>query len=866
MPEHSPNSNQFLVPTGPARPRVQQRQQPASGGSSATTSESSSVSITSSTATIATSSTSALNATTTTTVKTNFAATSQSAGDAYRGTPGSSQPFIHEGVNYYMKPVYTASQFDQSQPTQIMDTTDVLSDEDESSEVSAAKKPIFARLEGNRGTMHVDLIKNEKRHRTFGTDEQCCDTIINHTHWPTPVVKEVWFKLTWKFDHQDKVTVTLFDLSSTGVYVNNRLVGNGRSRVLDWHDVIKDSADARRDRFRYTYKPSDYDPSPETIRTETDVYEVETKSVGAGMYSKVYRATNSNGEVVACKLIDFRVRDYNESEKESVEHEIQLLKELSKDHHHENIVKFVDHLRVDYRTYIFTEFVEGVTLHRYYRDNNNLMTERECRHIFKQTCDAVNYLHVRNVVHRDIKSENVMIRKDMHVKLIDFGLARSPTSTSVLHTVCGTRAYMAPETAVNGQELNGYGKAVDVWSLGVMLFRMLAGAYPFDQSTYDQGAVHPKDVRKEGEGDALPIKEEGDEVSVKKESDEAAEKESVEETDMRGVEQEHDPINYGDKKPPSYKLNWRPFVDKIQTRSEEVKALLNKMLMVDPSRRVLIKDVLRDDWIRMMDDELEKIDQAVNNLKKFTNYTDPDADEVWGMLYKVPGSFDEGLSQKQCVIDRDKDGDVMVSDMSVNGTYINTLKIEYGKASQLLDGDELGFIIPPDSGRVSLPGGTSMPYTRYLKYRVELKNAPAATEDLMVRRRYTVSTAPGLKDKTRKLVPMDPIQNKEWNADSWGWLEPISQHTEKKILNESQTKIGRGYNCTLGWDGLTGRAFLTSNGLNSTRINGNLLSGRIQVNDGDVIQLVWPQDNCGHSLGYTLHLRSAEPPNKKLRE
>jgi serine/threonine protein kinase len=70
-----------------------------------------------------------------------------------------------------------------------------------------------------------------------------------------------------------------------------------------------------------------------------------------------------------------------------------------------NIIAYVDHHNTPDRVYIFSEFAPGTTLVEYYRDNNNYVTERDSRFIFQQICDAVDYLHQRGIIHRDIKSE-----------------------------------------------------------------------------------------------------------------------------------------------------------------------------------------------------------------------------------------------------------------------------------------------------------------------------------------------------------------------------------------------------------------------------------------------------------------------------
>ena len=83
------------------------------------------------------------------------------------------------------------------------------------------------------------------------------------------------------------------------------------------------------------------------------------------------------------------------------------------------------------------------------------------------------YLQSKDIVYRDLKPENIMISSDGYLKLIDFGFAKVVTKRT--YTICGTPEYIAPEILLN----QGHGKAVDWWTLGILLYEMLAGYPPF---------------------------------------------------------------------------------------------------------------------------------------------------------------------------------------------------------------------------------------------------------------------------------------------------------------------------------------------------------------------------------------------------
>ena len=89
---------------------------------------------------------------------------------------------------------------------------------------------------------------------------------------------------------------------------------------------------------------------------------------------------------------------------------------------------------------------------------------------------ALQYLHQQDIVYRDLKPENLLIDKDGHIKLADFGFAKR-VETDKTYTLCGTPEYLAPEI-IKGSKV-GYGKSVDWWALGILIFEMLSGYPPF---------------------------------------------------------------------------------------------------------------------------------------------------------------------------------------------------------------------------------------------------------------------------------------------------------------------------------------------------------------------------------------------------
>jgi serine/threonine protein kinase len=90
--------------------------------------------------------------------------------------------------------------------------------------------------------------------------------------------------------------------------------------------------------------------------------------------------------------------------------------------------------------------------------------------------DGMNYLHSLNITHRDIKLENILIDDKLNVKIIDFGFGTCSPKTKLLNFYCGTPSYMPPEIVQKKEYL---GPFADIWSIGVLLFTLLCGVFPF---------------------------------------------------------------------------------------------------------------------------------------------------------------------------------------------------------------------------------------------------------------------------------------------------------------------------------------------------------------------------------------------------
>lgn len=105
-----------------------------------------------------------------------------------------------------------------------------------------------------------------------------------------------------------------------------------------------------------------------------------------------------------------------------------------------------------------------------------ILTEEVGRFFLKQILKAVEYLHENNIIHRDIKLENILIDEDFNLILSDFGLSSRVQRGQMLEDYIGTSTYMAPEIV---QQQKYYGQSSDLFAVGVILFCMMVGTYPF---------------------------------------------------------------------------------------------------------------------------------------------------------------------------------------------------------------------------------------------------------------------------------------------------------------------------------------------------------------------------------------------------
>lgn len=204
-----------------------------------------------------------------------------------------------------------------------------------------------------------------------------------------------------------------------------------------------------------------------------DRYEILEK-IGAGGMSDVYKAKDQVlGRYVAVKILKQEfAEDVNFVTKFHTE--AQSAAGLQ----HPNIVNIYDVGSEDHMHFIVMEYVEGITLKTYIEKKGQL-NYKEAISIAIQVARGIEAAHNNNIVHRDIKPQNIMISHEGKVKVTDFGIARAATSNTIHSDVMGSVHYTSPEQARNGFV---DGKS-DIYSLGIVMYEMVTGRVPFDGDT-----------------------------------------------------------------------------------------------------------------------------------------------------------------------------------------------------------------------------------------------------------------------------------------------------------------------------------------------------------------------------------------------
>ena len=202
---------------------------------------------------------------------------------------------------------------------------------------------------------------------------------------------------------------------------------------------------------------------------EVGNYEIFRKRIGKGAFSTVYKGYNKiTNELIAVKEISLDT--LNKYEK-TIKRETEIMKKLN----HPYIIKLYDTI-IDNNTenvYLVMQYCEKGDLAKYL--NKRPLKEKYALKYLKQISEAIKYLLECNILHRDLKPNNILMTNMGNIALTDFGFARYFESDLLLQTICGSPLYMAPEIIKNKK----YDYKSDLWSIGIIFYEMLMGFTPF---------------------------------------------------------------------------------------------------------------------------------------------------------------------------------------------------------------------------------------------------------------------------------------------------------------------------------------------------------------------------------------------------
>ncbi|KAL6612095.1 Pkinase-domain-containing protein [Neocallimastix sp. 'constans'] len=196
---------------------------------------------------------------------------------------------------------------------------------------------------------------------------------------------------------------------------------------------------------------------------------INLEKIGQGASATVYIGNKVGGnldEFIAIKQMDLE----KQLKKNLILNEIQVMKQ----YRHKNIVNFIDGYYWNDKLWVIMEYLSGGTLTDVLI--NNFMNEDEISVVCREVLQGLVFLHSKNIIHRDIKSDNILLSMTGDIKLTDFGFcAQLSEKNSKRTTMVGTPYWMAPEVVTKKL----YGPKIDIWSLGIMVIEMVEGEPPY---------------------------------------------------------------------------------------------------------------------------------------------------------------------------------------------------------------------------------------------------------------------------------------------------------------------------------------------------------------------------------------------------
>ena len=198
------------------------------------------------------------------------------------------------------------------------------------------------------------------------------------------------------------------------------------------------------------------------------------KWIKSGGYGQVFLSKHVYSEKqFAIKQID--TTNFSNEDLYNISREYMILRSMM----HKNVIKCYDSFAYNNKFYTVMDYAEGGELSTLLKEKGSL-TEDESKKVFKQIYEAVCYIHGQNIIHRDLKPNNILFldKEKTHIVVIDFGISGFANGNQREKIKAGTTTFLPPEIA-SGEEY-GSNRKLDTWALGIILYRMVEGVYPFE--------------------------------------------------------------------------------------------------------------------------------------------------------------------------------------------------------------------------------------------------------------------------------------------------------------------------------------------------------------------------------------------------
>jgi serine/threonine protein kinase len=212
---------------------------------------------------------------------------------------------------------------------------------------------------------------------------------------------------------------------------------------------------------------------------KSDFFREGDKAVGVGGFGEVWKVIHkSTNKLYVIKVID-KKNIVKQKMVEQMNREIEIMYKVN----HPHVVKLINHFEDDDKFYLIMLYASKGQLYSQLKRVTRF-DQRTAAQIIRETLEAVKYLHSFNppIIHRDIKPENILLDENNRVKLADFGWSNFKSDEQARVTYCGTPEYLSPEMV----KKQGHDTSVDIWSIGVLLFELLAGHAPFTGASQEE--------------------------------------------------------------------------------------------------------------------------------------------------------------------------------------------------------------------------------------------------------------------------------------------------------------------------------------------------------------------------------------------